>query len=427
MLAERTNANGAAVRRIVILGAGFGGLRLAVALGRRLQHRRDAAVVLVDRSPYHTLRPKLPQAVGGRIPCSVQVPVAAILEGLPVTFLQAEVEGLDPAARRVATSAGPLDYWRLVVALGGEPRVPPGIPGADKGLPCWTFEQACALRRRREFLKQRADELPGWSHDVAVVGGGFVGCELAAELAHALQRHPEPARGRVHVVELARRLLPALPQPAGAAAAEALERAGVALYPGRRVTAIAGGGADLSVQLDDGASLRVGTVVWAAGVRGPRAAETLGLAAGPAGRIPVTPALQWVEDPAVYAMGDSAEPAGAHAFSWEPSAQTAIAHGQLVAANIMAELDGGRLRRYQHGGERYALALGPGRGLLVTAQGPPLAGRTAEWVKEAAILRHLYALGGWRAVRRSFGRVSGHGFRRSLWDRPPLDEGRVFP
>lgn len=413
-------------RRIVVLGAGFGGLRLAVALGRKLAGRSDAEVLLIDRSAYHTLKPKLPQAVGGRIPCAVQAPIERVLEGLPVRFLQAEVGEIDPRKRVVKTSEGDLTYWRLVIALGSEARLPVNVAGADDGLPAWTFDQCCAIRRRLEFLLGKADRLPPEALNVAVLGAGFVGSELAGEIADKMRRQRVDPNGRVHLIEQAERILPGLPANAARRVRAMLEEAGVAIHTGRRAERIEMKGPVGRVHLSGGEVFAAGTVIWAAGVSGSQMLRRLGLAEGDEPALRVRPDLRWVGDDSVYALGDIARPADESQGDWEPSAQAAVAHALHIARNLLAELAGRPTAAFRHKGEHHVLGLGPGRSVWVTPKGRLIGGRPAEWVKEFAALRHLYGIGGMRLVKDAWPQTIGSAFRRSEWDGPPLAEGDLL-
>src|SRR5579875_3152493 len=147
-------------RPIVILGAGYGGLTTARALGQALRGNSAHPVMLVDAHDYHELKPKIPEAVGEWTDCSVQVPVREILDDWSVTFVQARVTGVDLRDHTVQSANGPLPYWRLVWAMGGQPDFSPGgqiIPGLDENaIAPYSHGQACRLRHHLGGLVQQA-------------------------------------------------------------------------------------------------------------------------------------------------------------------------------------------------------------------------------------------------------------------------------
>src|SRR5579884_2456140 len=180
---------------IVVIGAGYGGLTAARALGSALRHDHEHPVILVDAHDYHELKPKLPEALGASIDCDVQVPVRAVLDTDSVAFVQSAVTGVDPQAHVVQTEAGPLPYWRLVWALGGEPDFAPAgipIPGvAETAIAPYSRGQACRLRHHLRTLVEQAAAATSAEDrcsmlTILVAGGGFVGVEVAGELADRL-------------------------------------------------------------------------------------------------------------------------------------------------------------------------------------------------------------------------------------------------
>jgi NADH dehydrogenase len=330
--------------RIVIVGAGFGGL--AVAEGLR---RADVDLTVIDRQNHHLFQPLLYQvATAGLSPADIAWPVRSLLRRQRnARVLMGEVTAVDPARKVVLLDGRPIDYDALVIATGATH----GYFGRDEwaayapGLK--TLDDATAIRRRLLLAFERA-EMATSPEDCArlltivIVGGGPTGVELAGAIAELARRTLardfraiDPARTRVVLVEAGPRVLANFPAPLSAYTARALERLGVELRFGRAVTHCDAGGVTLG-----GESLRAGTVIWAAGVAASPAARWLGVEPDRAGRVPVGSTLQPRGFEDIWVIGDTAlakNPDGAPQPGIAPVAKQ---QGAYVARAILARIAG---------------------------------------------------------------------------------------
>jgi NADH dehydrogenase len=327
---------------VLVVGAGFGGLRVA----RALRHA-PVDVLLVDRGNVHVFQPLLYQvATAGLSVDNVTRPVRAIFRRQRnVAFRMAEVTGLDLVARTAATPDGPLPWDFLVLAAGGGTNFFGNADLAAHALGLKEVEDAVRVRnhvlRRFEQAAITTDE----AHrrellTLVLVGGGPTGIELAgalAELAHLVLAREyaglHPGEIRIQLLEMGARLLPALPEKLGTYALRSLTRKGVEVRFGVRVEGYDG----RVVQLGGGERLPAGTLLWAAGIRASDLLAGLGLPLGPQGRIPVVPSLQVNAHPQVYAIGDAAylEQDGQ---ALPMVAQVAMQMGVHAAMNIQRQL-----------------------------------------------------------------------------------------
>lgn len=142
-------ANLPSSERILILGAGYGGLRVAQMLSKRLDRDDRPEIALVDRNPYHQVITELPVAASGRYAQSdVEIPLQKLVEDEHVQLIQAEITSLDLANRRVVTATGPLEYGTLVITLGSVTAFF-GVPGLeDHALTLKSADDAEAVRKR---------------------------------------------------------------------------------------------------------------------------------------------------------------------------------------------------------------------------------------------------------------------------------------
>ena len=332
--------------RVVVVGAGFGGLWAARVLAREAQ---DADVLLIDRNNYHTFFPLLYQVAAAELaPSDIAYPVRSILRKTPnVRFRMAEVRGVDLAARTVETATERIPYDRLVLALGSEPNdfeVPGAAENAfflrwmDDAVPLRQHVLACFEAAMNEPDPERRRRLLTF----VIVGGGPTGVEFAgalAELVHgpAMRDYSGIRRGepRIVLVEMTERVLLSMSERLSVYAADRLARRRVEVRTGATVESIS----KIGVLLTDGGAIASETVVWTAGVKGDPRVRAWGLPTGHGGRVPVTPTLQLADHPEVYVVGDLAL-AHEDGVLLPQVAQVALQQGKRAAKNIARSLKG---------------------------------------------------------------------------------------
>ena len=329
--------------RIVILGAGFGGLFAARALARVA-----ADVTLVDRHNYHLFQPLLYQvATAGLPPSDIAWPIRSILRRQRnARVLLAEVTGIDARGRSVELHDRTIPFDYLVVATGSTHSyfgheewqgIAPGLKSID---------DATLIRRRilRAFEAAEIEDDPAARERLlrfVIVGGGPTGVELAGTIAELAQhtlakdfRRIDPSVAKVTLIEAGPRLLAAFREPQSAYAARALERLGVEIRVGAAVTACDERGVVLGAE-----RIEAATVLWAAGVTASPVGRWLGVPIDGAGRVRVRADLSIDGDPAIFVIGDAAlvEIGGKRVPGVAPAAKQM---GRYVESVIAARLDG---------------------------------------------------------------------------------------
>jgi NADH dehydrogenase len=392
----RASAQASPRRRVVIIGAGFAGLSAAKALGKA-----QVDVTVIDRRNYHLFQPLLYQvATAGLSPADVATPIRGILRRQRnTTVLLARVLGIDVAARTVETDHGTVPYDTLIIATGarhayfGRDDWEEVAPGLKK------IEDATDIRRKILMAFERAET----SHDLAehrrlmtfvIIGGGPTGVELAgaiAELGHkALAsdfRNIDPRETRVILVEAGPRLLAAFPESLSAKAKLALEKLGVEVRVGERVTGCNGDGIEIG-----GMRLEARTILWAAGVAASPAAKWLKAEKDRADRVVVGPDLTLAGHPEIFVLGDTALARDAEGKPLPGIAPVAKQQGLYVARLVEARLRGKTLPpfRYRHLGSMATI----GRKVAVANFGwLTLSGRIA-WLLWGIV--HVFYLIGFR-------------------------------
>jgi putative oxidoreductase len=341
--------------RVVIVGAGFGGLRCAQAL-------RDASVsvTLIDRTNYHLFQPLLYQvATAALSPGDIATPARQMFRNSPsVRLLLGTVTGVDTQRQTVSTQDGSIPYDYLVLATGathsyfGKDEWARFAPGIKR------IEDALEIRRRVLTAFERAEGASLEQDRQAlltflIVGGGPTGVELAGAIAELARfglekdfRAFDPAQARVILVQAAPRLLPSFPERLAQIAQRSLERLGVEIRLGSRVDHI-----DETGVAVDGTRIEASTVLWAAGVAASPAAAWLNAAADRAGRLIVGDDLRVPGLVNVFAIGDTAASKAWHG-EWVPGlAPAAKQGGAYVAKQIRAMVESRRpvpAFRYRH-------------------------------------------------------------------------------
>ncbi|WNM27983.1 NAD(P)/FAD-dependent oxidoreductase [Demequina capsici] len=369
--------------RVLILGGGYVGLYTALTLKRKARGAVD--ITLIDRRPYMTYAPFLPEAGAGSIEARhAVVPLRRTLKGVRV--LQGKVTGISHASRKVTatTDLGEdlnLEYDELVVALGSVSRTLP-IPGlADFAIGFKFVEEAAAVRNRilGRIARAATTSDPALRKRLLTfvfVGGGFAGIEAFAETEDmakaALRYYPElsPSDLSFVMVEAAPRILPEMGPDMGDYTKHELETRGMRVLLETRLESCVDG----RIELSNGESFEADTVVWTAGVRPAPVLAESDLPLGPRGHMSSSPTLQVVDlegriVPGVWAAGDCAQVPNLVEGEGDwcaPSAQHAVRQARHLGANIAAHLAGAELKEYKHKHLGMVASLGLNKGVAVT-------------------------------------------------------------
>ncbi len=329
--------------RVVIIGAGFGGLWAARAL---TQFPVD--VLLIDRNNYHTFLPLLYQVAAAEVePEAIVYPVRSIVRNLRnVRFTMAEVVSLDLGTRALTTPDRVIAYDFLILATGSTSHFFGVTGAADHAFPLKTLEQGIALRNHILRCFEAAIDEPSVDRrrqllTFAIVGGGPTGVEFAGALAELIRgplRKDYPSLDlhevRVVLLEAMDTLLPGLPERLRSYTLRRLRGMGLDVRLASPVSQIT----RQTISLKDGTVIPTETVVWTAGVQGDPPAENRGLPLARGGRVAVLPTLQVVGHPEVYVVGDLTFVEGKLLPMIAP---VAIQQGVAAARNIGRRIAGG--------------------------------------------------------------------------------------
>jgi NADH:quinone reductase (non-electrogenic) len=382
--------------RVVILGAGFGGLEATKALGRA-----PVKITLIDRQNYHCFQPLLYQvATAALSPADVAWPIRHILrQQKNATVLMTEVNGIDPVARIVSTQAGPFSFDFLVIATGARNSYFGHHHWADVAPGLKRIEDATRIRRNilsafEEAEFTRDDSERKRLLTFVIIGGGPTGVEMAGAVAEVARqtlardfRRIDPRTARIVLIEGGPRLLPTFSERHSSYARDTLAAMGVDVMTSSPVLECDGRGVDLA-----GGRIEAGSVIWAAGIMASPAAQWLSTEHDRGGRVVVRPdlSLQGFND--IFAIGDTASVKDASGGPVPGLASAAKQMGKYVGKLIAARAARQSLPpfRYRHEGSLATI----GRRAAVVELGPIQLKGFIGWMFWSAV--HIYFLIGLR-------------------------------
>lgn len=378
--------------RVVVVGAGFGGLNAVKTL-----RRAPVQIEVVDRRNFHLFQPLLYQVATAALnPSDIAYPIRSVFRGQDnvAAVIMDEVVDIDLGEREVKLAdGGSLSYDYLVVASGATHSYFGRDDWAEHAPGLKTLEDAVRMRRHILAAFEEAERHPDRAEELltfVVIGAGPTGVELAGALieiaVHSMSREfrrIDPSRARVLLVEGTDRVLPPYPEQLSASARKQLEGMGVEVLTGEMVSEVDAWG----VTLASGQRIEAATVLWAAGVQASSLGAKLGVSLDRAGRVEVEPDLSIPGHPEVFVVGDLARVPGVPGV-----APAAIQMGRHVARNIIADIEG-RARqpfRYRNKGSLATI----GRARAVADFGWLRFGGFFAWVAWLAV--HIWYLIGFR-------------------------------
>ncbi|WP_028526284.1 NAD(P)/FAD-dependent oxidoreductase [Runella limosa] len=343
------------LKRIVIVGAGFGGLVLA----RKLSQRSDVQIVLVDKNNYHQFQPLFYQvAMAGLEPSSISFPLRKVFQSKKNVHIRVtEVKHINPEANVIETGLGAIEYDYLVLATGADTNFFGMKNIIENAMPMKSVSEALAIRNR--VLQNFEDALSSQSLEerlglmnIVIVGGGPTGVEIAGTLAE-MKRHILPKdypelnfdSMQIYLYESSPAVLEVMSQEASVKAKEYLTDLGVNLRLGMRITDFDGKYA----YTNTGDRLRTNNLIWAAGVKANGIDGIPTEVYGRGGRIKVNRFNQVEGFSNVFALGDLALMTEEKYPNGHPQlAQPAMQQGELLAKNFSRLLKGQEMQPFTY-------------------------------------------------------------------------------
>ena len=368
------------LQQIVVVGGGAGGLELVTRLGDKLGRRGKAAVTLIEKKRTHLWKPLLHEVAAGSMDIGMhELDYLAQAHWHGFRYRVGEMSGIDRTRRLVhvapfrdeegliVTERQSVPYDTLVLAVGSLSN-DFGTPGAKEHA-ILLESQTEAERFHRRLVNAcirahtQAEPLRPEQLQVAIIGAGATGTELAAELhrtmrqlvAFGLDRIDPDKHIKIHLIEGGQRILPALPERLSSAAQRLLEGLQVKIHTSAMVSQVLPNG----VRLASGQFIAAELVVWAAGVKAPDVLKDLaGLESNRLNQLVVLPTLETTRDPNIFALGDCAAcPWPGHQQPVPPRAQAAHQQATHMLKQMQRRLAGKPLLawRYRDFGSLVAL------------------------------------------------------------------------
>ncbi|MEA2639430.1 MAG: hypothetical protein QOF51_824 [Chloroflexota bacterium] len=338
-------------RRVLVLGAGFGGLYAGIRVADAYWDDPDTEVMLIDRNNYHLFTPMLTLVAGSAVePRHVAFPVRRLMRDHHLAFRRSEVRGIDLVNHVVHTDAGDVSYDKLVIGLGSVANYFGMTDVEERAITFKTMADAVQVRNHVVDCFERAtlESAPEKRRELltfVVVGAGPTGVELCAALHdfihHTLiEEYPNISFEddvRIILFEMKDRVLPNLEDDLATVATRVLKRKEVEMRLGTAIDHVEDG----VVTTKEGERIPMRTLVWVAGVQASPVVEALGVQKGRAGAIVVDECLRVPGHPGVYALGDAAAYSDPETDKPLPAdAKVAVQQAIAVAENVVRELRG---------------------------------------------------------------------------------------
>jgi NADH:ubiquinone reductase (H+-translocating) len=421
-------------KRIVILGAGYGGVHAAKLLNKKFKKDDSVEITLIDRNPYHTLMTELHEVAGGRVdPDSVRVDLRKVFNRSKVNLKTEEVLRIDLKNQTLHTEFEDYSYDYLVLGTGSEPAFF-GVPGVkEHGFTLWSFEDAMRIRHHienmfKEASKERNKNKRQAMLTFAVAGAGFTGIEMIGELVEwknklAKEYNVDKTEVRLMVVEAMGRILNILDEKGAEKTYNWLTKHGVEILTNAPIVEAT----PEKITLKDGKAIATNTLIWTCGIQGNSFNTNIGLNANNRKRLNANEYMQSLDKENVYLVGDCAWVEEGTSKSLPQIVEAALQTAETAAHNIAADIEKKEKKAFKSNYHGFMVSVGS-HFAVANLNGVKMSGFFAMLMKHMVNLHYLFGVGGFYLIckylsheffnmkdRRSF--VGGHlaGKSPSLW------------
>jgi len=385
--------------KILILGAGYGGLTAALKFQREL-YTEEAEIILINKHDYHYMTTHLHQSAAGTVDTErVKINLNELIDQEKITCIKAEVIGIDiKNDQRVFLSNGnSLTYDILIIALGSEVETF-GIEGLkEHAFTIRSINSVQLIKKHIEYMfaKYKAEAEKSEYLTFVVGGAGFTGIEFLGELTDRIpilckQFHVQPDKVKLINIEAAPNPLPGFDPQLVEYAVALLKKKGVKFITNTPIKACMEHG----VLLENGNTIKSKTVIWTGGVRGNSVVGTMGIE-HIRNRVKVDSYLRVPSFNNVFLIGDLSIILKANGVPYPPTAQMAVQQGEYVSEQIISFIRNGEMPFKPFTFSQKGILASLGKGEAVGEIGDwKLVGYPASFIKQMIDNRYLYSIGG---------------------------------
>ncbi|MCH3963762.1 MAG: FAD-dependent oxidoreductase [Clostridium sp.] len=385
---------------IIILGAGYSGIRTAQKLNMKYRNNTNIEIILIDRQPFHTLMTELHEVAGGRVSeDSVKIPLNRIFHRSSVKVVNACVENIDMEKNTVKTNNENYTYDYLVISTGAEPAFF-DIPGVEEnGFTLWSLKDAIKIRNHIiDMFKRASMETDSTARrrmlNFIVAGSGFTGVEMAGELSEwktSLSKKYSVDENEVNLmlVEAQPDILNLFDKDQSAKAESYMIKHDIKILKNSPITKV---GRD-SIELKNGSIIQTNTLIWTCGIHASEQVSRYGLETGKSGRIKTNSKMQVLGKDNIYAGGDTSYYEYDNGKAIPQIVETALQSGETIAKNIISQIENTKSIEFRPKYHGFMVSLG-GKYCVASLSGIKLSGFFAVLIKHLVNLHYLFGLNG---------------------------------
>ncbi|MNH77794.1 NADH dehydrogenase-like protein [compost metagenome] len=383
------------IPKIVVLGAGYGGILTAQKLQKELNYN-EADVTLVNRHDYHYFTTHLHMPAAGTDSIDhTRVQISKLIDEFKIDLVKSNVQEIRLYDKKVILEDGTLSYDYLIIALGGEPESF-GIPGlAEHAMTIRSINSVRLIRQHIEyqFARYKIDENRKDRLNFVIGGAGFSGIEFVAELADRIpglckEYDVDPALVHIYNVEAAPTALPGFDPELVEYAMDVLKKKGVTFKIGTAIKECTPKGVILATDEE----IKAATVIWTGGIRGNRLVDAAGFETM-RGRVKIDEYLRAPGHENVFIIGDNSLMFNEEGRPYPPTAQIAMQQGVICAHNVVASIRNQQPKKFVFSNKGTVASLGKGEA-IGTVGTKKFKGWTAAQLKKLVDMRYLFIIGG---------------------------------
>ncbi len=383
------------IPRIVILGAGYGGIVSAIRLQKELNYN-EADVTLVNKHDYHYITTHLHMpAAGTDNPENARVNILTLIDEFKIDFIKSTVTQIRPHEKKVILEDGTLSYDYLVIGLGGEPETfgIPGLKEHSKSIRSINTVRYLKGHIEYQFAKYKIEPDRKDYLTFVIGGAGFTGIEFIGELADRIPQlckyyDIDPSLVKIYNVEASPSILPGFDPELVEYASKVLVSKGVVFKLGIAIKECTAEG----VFLSNDEFIQTPTIVWTGGVRGNQMMEASGFETI-RGRIKVDQHLRSPQFENVFVVGDCSVVMSSEGRPFPPTAQIATQQGEICANNLIARIRNTSMKEFTFDNKGIVASLGKRQAVGIVGKSK-LKGYWASVLKKIVDMRYLYIIGG---------------------------------